>query len=489
MPTRLLVEGADIESVLAQLREDHGPDARIVQAELVRIGGVGGFFAKRRYEVTVEVDDQAPAAAAGSQASPLTPASAPAPATPLTLPAAAARPQTFEDLLDAVSDQADFAPSLLATAPVMSPVMSPLMAAPSAAAEPPIEELATPAFPHGWHRPVSTQGTAFTDVLDTLTRNLGSAAPAPAAVATIAPERAPEPAVVPAAVAAELPAVPMTSADFSKAFGLAAPAAPGAPFTPPFTPPAVPALAPMPAQASVPTPTPAPAPTPAPPARNVVRTLATLGVPEQLSSTLRSTEPVLALHELFTSLPEPRLPRWRPSATRGGALFVLVGEWQTARDTARSILRELGADQDALLAVGATPGLDLPADQSVRSHRAALALVEQARRVHDVLVLVIDPGPARQSAARAAATIAALEPQGVMVCADATRDLDVCLGILDDLDREDVDVHGLVLDGAARSRRPAAALEIPVPVIWVDGRPATCGAWLGICVDRLGPKC
>ncbi len=66
MPTHLLLEGADIESVLSQLRDSHGPDAKIVQAELVRTGGFAGFFAKRRYEVTVEVDDDAAARPAPS---------------------------------------------------------------------------------------------------------------------------------------------------------------------------------------------------------------------------------------------------------------------------------------------------------------------------------------------------------------------------------------------------------------------------------------
>ena len=65
MPTHLLLEGEDIESVLARLREDHGPDAKIVQAELVRSGGFAGFFARRRYEVTVEVEDDDLDAAGG----------------------------------------------------------------------------------------------------------------------------------------------------------------------------------------------------------------------------------------------------------------------------------------------------------------------------------------------------------------------------------------------------------------------------------------
>jgi hypothetical protein len=55
--TRLLLEGADIESLLARVRDEHGPGARIVHADKVRSGGVAGFFARERYAVTVEVPD------------------------------------------------------------------------------------------------------------------------------------------------------------------------------------------------------------------------------------------------------------------------------------------------------------------------------------------------------------------------------------------------------------------------------------------------
>jgi hypothetical protein len=63
LPTRLLLDGPDIETVLTRVQEEHGPAARIVRAERVRSGGLAGFFAKERYEVSVEVDptvDDAP---------------------------------------------------------------------------------------------------------------------------------------------------------------------------------------------------------------------------------------------------------------------------------------------------------------------------------------------------------------------------------------------------------------------------------------------
>ena len=60
--TRVLLEGPRIEPLLEQVRNSYGVGARIVSAEKVRTGGLGGFFARQRYEVAIEVD--APTAAA-----------------------------------------------------------------------------------------------------------------------------------------------------------------------------------------------------------------------------------------------------------------------------------------------------------------------------------------------------------------------------------------------------------------------------------------
>ncbi|MET7420664.1 hypothetical protein [Dactylosporangium sp. NPDC005555] len=53
----MLLEGRDLEELLAQVRAEHGPDAVIVSAEKVRTGGVGGLFGTQKYELTVEVPD------------------------------------------------------------------------------------------------------------------------------------------------------------------------------------------------------------------------------------------------------------------------------------------------------------------------------------------------------------------------------------------------------------------------------------------------
>lgn len=58
MTTRLLLEGDDLTELVTHVRAQFGPTARIVQAERVRTGGLAGFFAKERYELTVDVPDE-----------------------------------------------------------------------------------------------------------------------------------------------------------------------------------------------------------------------------------------------------------------------------------------------------------------------------------------------------------------------------------------------------------------------------------------------
>jgi hypothetical protein len=62
----LLLEGRDLEELLAQVRDEHGPDARIVSAEKIRSGGIGGLFGHPKYELTVEIPDGTPSSAGGA---------------------------------------------------------------------------------------------------------------------------------------------------------------------------------------------------------------------------------------------------------------------------------------------------------------------------------------------------------------------------------------------------------------------------------------
>lgn len=77
MNRHLRYEGPQLDEILARIRADHGDRAEIVSAELVRSGGIAGFFSKEHYEVTV-VDPATKAPASTNGAS----SAADAPAAP-----------------------------------------------------------------------------------------------------------------------------------------------------------------------------------------------------------------------------------------------------------------------------------------------------------------------------------------------------------------------------------------------------------------------
>lgn len=57
--TRLRLDPKELRGAAARVRAEFGPGARILSAEEIRVGGIGGFFARRVYELTIEHDPQA----------------------------------------------------------------------------------------------------------------------------------------------------------------------------------------------------------------------------------------------------------------------------------------------------------------------------------------------------------------------------------------------------------------------------------------------
>lgn len=80
MTTHLLLKGESLDALRAQVVAEHGPSARIIKAESVVQGGIGGFLAKRYFEVTVEVPTPQVIRVPGESAQP-----APGAATPNTV--------------------------------------------------------------------------------------------------------------------------------------------------------------------------------------------------------------------------------------------------------------------------------------------------------------------------------------------------------------------------------------------------------------------
>lgn len=57
-PKQFRLSGPTMQGLRSRVLAEHGPYARIIAAEKVRVGGVWGFFAREHYEVTVEVNQR-----------------------------------------------------------------------------------------------------------------------------------------------------------------------------------------------------------------------------------------------------------------------------------------------------------------------------------------------------------------------------------------------------------------------------------------------
>lgn len=71
MPSQLRFEGPDLEELLDRVRTEVGSDARIVAANKVRKGGIGGFFTREYFEVVLEGDEAADGTSDGGPTAPV----------------------------------------------------------------------------------------------------------------------------------------------------------------------------------------------------------------------------------------------------------------------------------------------------------------------------------------------------------------------------------------------------------------------------------
>ncbi|RKS75604.1 hypothetical protein CLV35_2078 [Motilibacter peucedani] len=465
MSTRLLLEGPTIEGVLAQVRAEHGDAARIVQADKVRSGGFAGFFAKEKFEVAVEIDDDA----------------APAQGRDAHVRRAAAALDILELVDDADDDEGGLAalgftygPSGAVTAP--APAVTPaVQAATEALAE--LREVRAAAS--GPRRPalapdddspmVSTSSQSFARVLAALSRDIEEPeAPAftPAPFAAPVVEAAVEPVVVepvalqPAPVAAPAPASPAPAAatptldaetiamrmraGFEAVVAEAAAAAEDAPVSLRQSPAAVALLA--------------------------------AGVPESLLEGL----PLNAGLSQAARYVADRLPAAAPCATGPGAVVAIVGEGRGAYTMARLLAVGLGAHADSVLLLADQDlGLRVPDTERLATRRQAARAIAARRELDSPVVLAVDAGVGRASMERALDMLEALPVDTAWLLVDATRKLGAVAS--DSLSA----VDAVVLQNAAETASPAEVLRLDLPVAMVDLEGASPAVWTRVLVSAV----
>ncbi len=491
MPTRRF-EGRNLEAALARASTEVGSEARVVSAERVRSGGLGGFFARERVEIEVELegdDSVVTGELVGHEASGLGASTAIAgqPASLLDLADRISSAERFDGGPDGTPGGADARPGgrrrsgtgVAAAigrhstragrerggpddrggpAPTAAQSAAPQPTSPQPTAPRPATAHAAAQFaldPHpddadasavvlvGSPPPaprahVSTETSTFAEILDRITAETGGTAHSAVVAGAPSPPTAPvagtDVVVIETAATAGSATVP----------GTAAP---------------VPVPAPAAVQLVV---------RPAPPTFRSADDggpLTRLGLPPELEPTGPDLRDALVAQ--LAALPQPpALP------TSRGTVIAVVGPPGLAYQTARTIRGQVGTDIPITTFSRRAPG-DANVDEVSDQRRAW-------RRRPGPTVAVVD-APIGRPVDWAADALCALEPTtvwGIVEASRKTEDIAAWSSGLGGID-------ALCLTGLEETVSPAAPLRTGVPVALLDGQPATPERWAELLLDRL----
>ncbi|MCV2392769.1 hypothetical protein OEB99_00455 [Actinotalea sp. M2MS4P-6] len=426
MPTRLLLDGQDLRALMLRVRDEMGPDAKIVRAERVRTGGIAGFFAREHYELTVELPDRPGPRPARTRPAPE--GEGPRPGGQLS------EPVGIEALL-AAADELDRTPQ------------------------------------------VSTDGDSFAQVLASVQQITagGPSAVAAEAGSTAAASDGAEPDV-PATAPAWFPATPRSFT----ASGEPAPVAPadGDPFAAAEVVPAEPAVAPAPATPPVVPAEPVAAePEPGSPVRPAgpdgasVAALLELGVPIRLLAGFEDQD--VPLSRVVRGFDRPADAQVAP-----GRLVVVAGPADLAVRTAVAMAHRAGLDgHDVVLAgdVDALPGHGRRVLTTAAAGRVRSRVTEDAPTI-----VALGVG----ATAAAALLLHALDPDEAWAALDARlRGVELRRWLRAVGARRPFDA--VAANSTMVAQSPGTVLNLGVPVGWLDGLPVSPVVWAALLSERL----
>ncbi len=444
---QLVYEGTDLEALIQQVLDQHGP-AKIRPPERRRKGGFLGFFAREVY--TIEVDPDGPAAGMAVDG--------------LTMDGLAVDGSTVDSLaLDGLAVDGSAARGLAALLDTtedeleLSAAASPQTASPQTASSPATVVASSPAPAAGSPATRPFEGRSFDEVLTEVASSLGEEPgtyrPGPATMRRITPGR-------PAAPARSTPELPANEPPATERPAAERPAGDErgsvAPVAWPIGPPDRRTAAWAATQSGL---------------------LVMAGFPEWLlpapvgEVTTGGPAGARSLEEAFAAVPAPRpLPR------TPGSLVAVVGEGRAATQVARSVAAELGvrSSEIAVAALEGTTRSRRPGYR-VRTPDEAADLSAGWRR-DGVGVVVVHASWAEADRRWAREMLRAMRPSCVWGLARASTKPE-------DVGRWANDVGGvdaLVVDQVAGTVTPAAILSAGIPVARLDGEPATPERWADV---------
>ncbi|GAB7049769.1 hypothetical protein JCM9534A_48950 [Catenuloplanes indicus JCM 9534] len=516
----MLLEGPAIEPLLEQVRREYGTSVRIISAEKVRTGGFGGFFAKQKYELSVEVPDDVMSGRPGGGGQ--QPPSREKPADTLAalleradndgFGRAAAREQQTTQAVRNTYGQGGGGelPARAGLVSTASPAFAEIMAGLESGhlTRSPAERAVTAGAPAGY--PVVTPSAPSGGAAPAIDVPLKPAAPTvrpyrpPAATSPDGPPAPGAPMVSPAlleqliaetnplapVVSQPAPAPPPMSTPMATAtMAPEAPIIPAAPAPPersalvPVHPalPAVPVQAPEVVAPAAPKAAPVPEPEPeaaAEVARSpIAERLVALGMPAAMAERASGPDAYGGVLEALADLPA----RPQPPA-RAGDVLVVAGELSHALPVARKVVEQLRLDASRLLLAGpSAAGTGIHPSRKISGPSAA---EKKARKIHrgDTPYVVVLDAPVNEPNEEWVRDVCdAIGATEVWAAVDATRKTADTLRHLKGMG----DVDAVAVYGTAVTADPATVLGLEVPIFTIDGQDASPHAWAAMLCQRL----
>lgn len=513
MPTRVLLEGPAIEPLLAQVREEYGSSVRIISADKIRSGGFGGFFAKQRYELSVEVPDDAdkPRTTVKERAKRFSTADQPAQTLEQLLERAESRDRvagTRDEGADrgaarkvgrmidgtavdaqelsltgrgAGMDDTEAAASTVPPAPglstnssafadLMAGLDSANAAAASAAAAKDQDEAPTKPTVKPF-RPSAANGSAINGAvvkplppvpsLAELMGGLGLDDLLPADADKIGVDTAIVEKKGIARVGIDKTDIPAPSRMTRTAEAYGIHATNGKMAVPTGTSGSVGIQSTQAGRHTDP----------------VVANLIRVGMPEALAATVSGGDTYAGVLTALASRPAaPAVP------DAPGEILVLAGEVDHALPLARQVLEQIGLEQGHLLLAGATAaGTGIHSSKVIPGPEEAERRAEKLQSSETAWVVVLDAPVGSTDPTWVRETCDALGATAVWAVVDATRktaDTARHLGTLGD-------VEALVVHGVEVTSDPATVLGLNLPIVSLDGMPATPHTWAAMLCARI----
>jgi hypothetical protein len=449
----LLLEGRDLEELLAQVRDEHGPDAKIVSAEKIRSGGIGGLFGHPKYELTVEIQDSGPSAAP----------EAPTVAT-LTIDdlaamadAAEAREQDADGEVEPAGEPAGdrFAEMLAEAAP---------MAAPAPLAQPRRPGQANRATPGSSTVPTEDATPSVRPFRPNAGQNVAKLGVKPISAMPVKPEPTPtrQETSMPVEEAVATIERPRTG-DSSERLAATYSSSAAGPYTATATATAVKERVAE-RKASVND-------------RNggLPRRLQSLGVPTDIAFRATGADTYEAIVEAFQALPPAE-----PAPDGPGETLVVIGESTHAVEVCRHVAAQLRLEADDILFAGRNAlAAGITGKRRIAGAHDARLWAKRLRKADASSLVAVEA--ALDESTWAASIVEAIRPAAVWVVVDASRKTSDVAHHLQGLRR----VDALALRSTLSSGDPASALSLRLPVALLDGRTPTPYAWAAMLCERL----